>query len=93
MFWGSLWVASSLTFAVIYNENHEIIKTDAGLNVGPDLRCREPNFERSLTQIIVFSPQGRDSCFFALTQLVLDELPAARARTSFCYTSPAKRLV
>ena len=26
MFWGSLWVVFSLTFAVIYNENHEIIK-------------------------------------------------------------------
>ena len=26
MFWGSLWVVSSFTFAVIYNENDEIIK-------------------------------------------------------------------
>ena len=25
MFWGSLWVVLSFTFAVIYNENYEII--------------------------------------------------------------------
>ena len=79
--------------AVLFSSNHIISNTDAGLSVGPDLRCREPIFERSFRQIIVFSPQGRDSCFFAITQLVLNELPAARAHTSFCYTSPAKRLV
>ena len=29
MFWGSLWVVFSLTFVVIYNGNHEIIKNFA----------------------------------------------------------------
>ena len=29
MFWGSLWVVFSLTFGVIYNENHEIIRNFA----------------------------------------------------------------
>ena len=42
---------------------------------------------------IVFFPQGRDSCFFAIANVVLNELPAARAHTLFCYTSLAILIV
>ena len=78
--------------AVQFSSTHIISNTDAGLSVGPCRRCQELIFKRPNSQIVVFRPQEHDSCIFALTQFVLDELPAALANTIFCYTSPAKRL-
>ena len=66
--------------------------TDAGLSVGPRRRCQELIFKHANLQIIVFRPQEHDSCIFALTQFVLDELPTALANIISCYTSPAERL-
>ena len=64
----------------------------SGAPVCPCLRCQELIFKHPNSQIVVFRPQEHDSCMFAFTQFVLDELPAALANTVFCYTSPTKRL-
>ena len=85
MFWGSLWVAFSLTFAVIYNENHEIIKNFSMIFFQPgDLKNIGNHCKWLQNQCFLNCSQSRVSLILLLFTMVSNVFQVAWLEENHC---------